>query len=65
MFCSLDLASSLKVADGRVTKAAGEELVEARAIVRKVASRILQMIFSCPSSSMPTFVTDSITSSIV
>ena len=46
MFCSLDLASSLKVADGMVIKVAVEQLVEARAIVREVAENILQLIES-------------------
>ena len=46
MFCSLDLASSLKVADGRVTKVAEERLVEGRSIVREVGESILQMIES-------------------
>ena len=44
MFCSLDLASSLKVADGRVSKVAGEQLVEGRAIVREVAGSVLQIV---------------------
>ena len=47
VFCSLDLASSLKVADGQVTKAAVEQVVEARAIVREVALSILQIFFQC------------------
>merc|ERR1712032_1540104 len=46
VFCSLDLASSLKVADGMVIKVAVEQLVEARAIVREVAENILQLIES-------------------
>ena len=44
VFCSLDLASSLKVADGKVTKVAEEQLVEGRSIVREVAESILQMV---------------------
>ena len=46
MFCSLDLASSLKVADGWVSKVTEEQLVEGRATVREVAGSVLQMVES-------------------
>ena len=46
VFCSLDFASSLKVADGLVTKVAREKLVEGRAIVREIGDGVLQMIES-------------------